>query len=181
MEQVLKGVDRKDELAVVRAIYNFVVTNTRYVALEFGIHGYKPYRVDRVLARRFGDCKDKASLIHAMLKVAGVDSRLVLLRMRHLGAIGEEPASLAAFNHAIVYVPQVRPVPGRHRRVPRPKELPPRIAARGRVDRAAGPAVPRDSRGRAEDNLSSLTMEVACCRRQLLAKGSAQRRRAVGA
>ncbi|WNG24156.1 DUF3857 domain-containing protein [Cystobacter fuscus] len=106
VETVLKGVDRKDQQAVMRAIYNFVVTNTRYVALEFGIHGFKPYRVDRVLSRRFGDCKDKASLIHAMLKVAGVDSRLVLLRMRDLGSIGEEPASLAAFNHAIVYVPQ---------------------------------------------------------------------------
>jgi tetratricopeptide (TPR) repeat protein/transglutaminase-like putative cysteine protease len=106
VDTVLQGVDRKDQQAVVRAIYNFVVTNTRYVALEFGIHGYKPYRVDRVLARRFGDCKDKASLIHSMLKVAGVDSRLVLLRMRNLGSIGEEPASLAAFNHAIVYVPR---------------------------------------------------------------------------
>lgn len=106
VETVLRGVDRKDEQAVMRAIYNFVVTNTRYVALEFGIHGFKPYRVDRVLSRRFGDCKDKASLIHAMLKVAGVDSRLVLLRMRDLGSIGEEPASLAAFNHAIVYVPR---------------------------------------------------------------------------
>jgi cellulose synthase operon protein C len=106
VEKTLEGVDRKDDLAVVRAIYNFVVTNTRYVALEFGIHGYKPYRVDRVLSRRFGDCKDKASLIHAMLKVAGVDSRLVLLRMRHLGAIGQQPASLAAFNHAIAYVPK---------------------------------------------------------------------------
>lgn len=104
--KVLEGVDRKDELAVVRAVYNFVVTNTRYVALEFGIHGYKPYRVDRVLARRFGDCKDKASLIHAMLKVAGVDSKLVLLRMRNLGVLGQEPASLAAFNHAILYVPR---------------------------------------------------------------------------
>jgi Flp pilus assembly protein TadD len=106
VEKALAGVNRKDELAVVRAIYNFVVKNTRYVALEFGIHGYKPYRVDRVLARRYGDCKDKASLIHTMLKVAGVDSRLVLLRMRHLGSIGEEPASLAAFNHAIAYVPK---------------------------------------------------------------------------
>ncbi len=106
VDEALVGVDRKDELAVVRAIYNFVVTHTRYVALEFGIHGYKPYRVDRVLARRFGDCKDKASLIYAMLKVAGVDSRLVLLRMRNLGQLSEEPASLAAFNHAILYVPK---------------------------------------------------------------------------
>ncbi|HZA51391.1 MAG TPA: DUF3857 domain-containing protein, partial [Myxococcaceae bacterium] len=106
-EQALAGINRADPQAVVRALYNFVVTNTRYVALEFGIHGYKPYRVDRVLARRFGDCKDKASLIHAMLKVAGVDSRLVLLRMRHLGKLPPEPASLAAFNHAIVYVPSL--------------------------------------------------------------------------
>lgn len=101
----LKGVNRKDQAAVVRAIYDFVVTNTRYVALEFGIHGFKPYRVDRVLARRFGDCKDKASLISSMLTVAGVESRLVLLRMRNLGSLSGTPASLAAFNHAIVYVP----------------------------------------------------------------------------
>ena len=103
--EALSGVDRKDSRAVVRALYEYVVKNTRYVALEFGIHGYKPYRVDRVLARRFGDCKDKASLLHALLEVAGVDSRIVLLRMRQLGSIPPEPASLAVFNHAIVYVP----------------------------------------------------------------------------
>ncbi len=107
VDAVLKGVDRKKPADVVAAIYGFVVTNTRYVALEFGIHGYKPYRVDRVLARRFGDCKDKASLIVAMLKLAGVDARLVLLRMRSLGALSPEPASLAAFNHAIAYVPSL--------------------------------------------------------------------------
>ena len=103
----LKGVDKKKPADVVAAIYGFVVTNTRYVALEFGIHGYKPYRVDRILARRFGDCKDKASLIVAMLKLAGVDARLVLLRMRNLGTLPPEPASLAAFNHAIAYVPSL--------------------------------------------------------------------------
>jgi tetratricopeptide (TPR) repeat protein len=107
VDGLLKGIDRNDTQKVVAALYGFVVTNTRYVALEFGIHGYKPYRVDRVLARRFGDCKDKASLIVAMLKVAGVDARLVLLRMRHLGRLAPEPASLAAFNHAIAYVPKL--------------------------------------------------------------------------
>jgi transglutaminase-like putative cysteine protease len=104
-EGALKDIDRKDTRAVVRALYEYVVKNTRYVALEFGIHGYKPYRVDRVLARRFGDCKDKAALLHALLEVSGVDSRIVLLRMRQLGAVPAEPASLAVFNHAIVYVP----------------------------------------------------------------------------
>ncbi|MFN0063614.1 MAG: DUF3857 domain-containing protein [Myxococcaceae bacterium] len=102
---LLQKIDRKDAWAVVRALYAFVVSETRYVALEFGIHGYKPYRVDRIFARRFGDCKDKASLLYAMLQVAGIDSRIVLLRMRHLGPLAEAPASLAAFNHAILYVP----------------------------------------------------------------------------
>jgi tetratricopeptide (TPR) repeat protein len=95
-----------DELALVQAVHRFVVTNTRYVGLEFGIHGYKPYRVDQILERRFGDCKDKASLAHALLEALGIDSRLVLLRMRRLGRIPERPASLAVFNHAILYVPR---------------------------------------------------------------------------
>jgi hypothetical protein len=107
VDVALKGVDRNDTAKVVAALYGYVVTNTRYVALEFGIHGYKPYRVDRILARKFGDCKDKASLIYAMLKVANVDARLVLLRMRHLGTLSPEVASLAAFNHAIAYVPKL--------------------------------------------------------------------------
>jgi transglutaminase-like putative cysteine protease len=96
----------EDELAVIRAVHAFVVTNTRYVGLEIGIHGYKPYRVDQVLERRFGDCKDKASLTHSLLRVLGIDSRIVLLRMKRLGEIPEAPASLAVFNHAILNVPK---------------------------------------------------------------------------
>jgi hypothetical protein len=100
-----KGRSPAEVEALVRAVYGFVVTQVRYVGLEFGIHGYKPYRVDQVLQRRFGDCKDKASLMHALLAALGVDSKLVLLRMRRLGALPEAPASLAPFNHAILYVP----------------------------------------------------------------------------
>jgi hypothetical protein len=92
---------------IVRAVYDQVVTSTRYVGLEFGIHGYKPYQVEQVLTRRFGDCKDKASLMLALLEAAGIDSRLVLLRMRRLGNLPEAPASLAVFNHAILYVPEL--------------------------------------------------------------------------
>ena len=95
-----------EELRIVKAVYDFVVTSTRYVGLEFGIHGFKPYRVDQILTRRFGDCKDKASLTHALLESLGIDSRIVLLRMKRLGRIPETPASLAVFNHAILYVPK---------------------------------------------------------------------------
>jgi len=91
----------------VRAVYDFVVGSTRYVGLEFGIHGYKPYQVSQVLARRFGDCKDKASLLLALLREVGVASELVLVRTRRSGRLDPEPASLAIFDHAIVYVPKL--------------------------------------------------------------------------
>jgi len=101
------GWDKETRRALAEALYGFVVAQTRYVGLEFGIHGFKPYRVDQVLARRFGDCKDKAGLVHALLAAVGIESRIVLLRMRRLGRIPEAPASLAVFNHAIVYVPDL--------------------------------------------------------------------------
>jgi transglutaminase-like putative cysteine protease len=96
----------KDERDLVSRVYGWVVKNTRYVALEFGIHGYLPYRVPEIVRRGFGDCKDKASLIYTMLREAGVDARLVLVRTRRNGAIHDLPASLSVFDHAIAYVPK---------------------------------------------------------------------------
>jgi len=95
------------ELERVRAIHELVVTGTRYVGLEFGIHGFKPYKVTQVLERRFGDCKDKASLMVALLREVGVTSELVLVRTRRGGLVERAPASLAIFDHAIVYVPDL--------------------------------------------------------------------------
>ena len=95
------------EMEKVRAIHGLVVTGTRYVGLEFGIHGFQPYKVTQVLARKFGDCKDKATLMIALLREAGIDAELVLLRTRRGGRIEPAPASLAIFDHAIAYVPKL--------------------------------------------------------------------------
>ncbi len=95
-----------DERAKIRALYNLVVKKTHYVGLEFGIHGYQPYPVTQVLARKFGDCKDKASLLVALLRLVHVESTLALVRTRHGGDLDPYPASLAPFDHAIVYVPK---------------------------------------------------------------------------
>ena len=91
----------------VERIYAWVLSNTRYVGLEFGIHGFKPYRVPTVLRRGFGDCKDKASIIYTMLREAGIDAHIVLTRTRRNGDITDAPASLAVFDHAIAYVPEL--------------------------------------------------------------------------
>ena len=108
VNEVLLGLpEGADERAKVRALYKHVITSTRYVGLEFGIHGFKPYRTTDVYDRRFGDCKDKASLLKVMLGEAGIQSHLVLVRTRDQGTIGATPASLSAFNHAITYVPSL--------------------------------------------------------------------------
>ena len=96
-----------DTRTKVARIYDWVIRNTRYVALEFGIHGFLPYRVPDIVSRGFGDCKDKASLIYTMLREAGIDARFVLIRTRRNGEIRDEPASLAVFDHAIAYVPEL--------------------------------------------------------------------------
>lgn len=94
-------------LGKVQRIHDWVLDHTRYVGLEFGIHGFLPYRVPLIVQRGFGDCKDKASLLYTMFKEAGVDARIVLVRTRRNGNIEDLPASLSVFDHAIAYVPEL--------------------------------------------------------------------------
>ena len=56
------------------SIYNWVTTEIRNNAWEFGVHGFKPYNAGTIFTRRFGDCKDKATLINVMAKLAGIDA-----------------------------------------------------------------------------------------------------------
>lgn len=95
-----------DRKAIVEKLHEYVITQTRYVALEFGIHGYKPYSVNQVCSRQFGDCKDKASLLIAMLREAGIEASIAIVRTADRGRIAEFPANLSSFNHAIAYVPE---------------------------------------------------------------------------
>ena len=95
-----------DRRETVKRIHEFVITHTRYVALEFGIHGYKPYQVNRVCNRQFGDCKDKASLMVAMLREAGIEASIAIVRTSDRGEVSTDPANLSYFNHAITYVPE---------------------------------------------------------------------------
>ncbi|TAN23294.1 MAG: DUF3857 domain-containing protein [Acidobacteria bacterium] len=105
VRELIQG--KTTEAEKVDAIYQWVIQNTHYVALEFGIHGYRPYPVTQVFHRRFGDCKDKASLLIAMLHEAGIEADFVLVRIRDLGLVDATIPSVADFDHAIVYVPNL--------------------------------------------------------------------------
>ncbi|MCA9581040.1 MAG: DUF3857 domain-containing protein [Myxococcales bacterium] len=103
--ELTKGAKTTEEK--VRRIHAWAMAHTRYVGLEFGIHGFKPYRVTQIVRRGFGDCKDKASLLYTMFREAGVDARIALVRTRRNGHIPDLPASLSVFDHAIAYVPEL--------------------------------------------------------------------------
>jgi tetratricopeptide (TPR) repeat protein/transglutaminase-like putative cysteine protease len=95
------------ELDKVKAVYEWVIKNTRYVALEFGIYGYKPRRCVQTVARGWGDCKDKATVIVTLLKELGIPATMVVTRTRMRGDLRSKIASFAPFDHAIAYVPSL--------------------------------------------------------------------------
>jgi cellulose synthase operon protein C len=104
VKEITKGLG--DDASKVKAIYKYA-TETRYVALEFGMEGIRPRRCAQTLARGWGDCKDKATLIVTMLREAGIPATIVLVRTGMRGFIEPDPASLAPFDHAIAYVPSL--------------------------------------------------------------------------
>jgi transglutaminase-like putative cysteine protease/tetratricopeptide (TPR) repeat protein len=96
---------KKTEREKIAAIYDWVTKNTRYVALEFGIYGYKPHRCVQTITRGWGDCKDKATVLTTLLREVGVPATMVVLRTELKGGLRSKIASFAPFDHAIAYVP----------------------------------------------------------------------------
>jgi transglutaminase-like putative cysteine protease len=65
-----------------KAIFYWVQQHIKYIAIEDGDNGYVPRQSDVVLQRRYGDCKDKSSLIVDMLKSQGLDASYVWVGTR---------------------------------------------------------------------------------------------------
>ena len=90
---------------IIGKLYRLVADRIRYVGLEYGIHSFQPAHASETWSLGYGDCKDKAVLLIAMLRAVGISSQFVLVRTRSAGTIEPKPASLSAFDHAIVYLP----------------------------------------------------------------------------
>jgi hypothetical protein len=86
------------------ALARFTQRDVRYIAVEVGIGGYQPHAAGDIFKNRFGDCKDKATLLRTMLKETGVDAYYVLVHATR-GATDPNFPSMGAFNHVIVAIP----------------------------------------------------------------------------
>ena len=91
-------------LEKLRALAAFVQSDIRYVAIELGIGGLQPHPAAEVFTHRYGDCKDKVTLLSAMLKEAGFDSTYLIVNTRR-GTIGADTPPTLDFNHVILAVP----------------------------------------------------------------------------
>ena len=90
-------------------IQAYLMTEIRYQKdYEHIITGVKPHAAPVVLARRYGDCKDKAVLFITLARLGGIEAQFALIRSRHFGQIRQE-VPMQQFNHVIVYIP---PQPG---------------------------------------------------------------------
>jgi len=95
--------DKKDDMAKVNALYDYVSRNIRYVSLSFGLGRYQPHAASEVLANGYGDCKDKNTLLAALLDAEGFHSTSVLIGS-HMKLDPDVP-SPSQFDHVITRVP----------------------------------------------------------------------------
>ncbi len=103
VHEIVQGAETRDQK--IAAIYNYVTRNIRYVSIAYGKFGYTPHKAERTFRAGYGDCKDTAVLLAAMLEEVGIEAYPTLVRARNLGALLSKLPSPELFNHSIAYVP----------------------------------------------------------------------------
>jgi uncharacterized protein DUF3857/transglutaminase superfamily protein len=102
-EEITKGIKDRREQAI--AIDAWMKKNIRYVAIYLAAGRVVPHDAATVLQNKFGDCKDKVTLMSALLAAKGIASEHVLINFGNAYTLPEPPTMLA-LNHAILYVPE---------------------------------------------------------------------------
>lgn len=83
----------------------------QYISIQTGIGrggGYTPHAAADVLQKNYGDCKDKANLMHTLLGTLNIPSFLVTIYSGDPSYVREEWPSPQQFNHAIIAIPVAR-------------------------------------------------------------------------
>ena len=95
--ELTKGLTNDDDK--IRTLYDFVSSHFHYISLSFGIGRYQPHTADEVLANEYGDCKDKHTLLAALLKAAGYDAWPALINFSR--KIDPDMPSPGQFDHVV--------------------------------------------------------------------------------
>ena len=101
--EITKGIDDPKDQA--RALYNWVSKEIRYVAIYLGAGGVVPHYADDIIKNRYGDCKDKTTLLIALLNAKGIEASSADINSGNSYSI-PKLAVLGPFNHVITYLPK---------------------------------------------------------------------------
>jgi hypothetical protein len=94
--------DKADFYDKTEAIAEFVQKQIRYFVIEMGIGGYQPHYAGDIFRNRYGDCKDKATLLTSMLSTVGVHGALVMVDHRR-GVVDPDAPSIVG-DHMIAAI-----------------------------------------------------------------------------
>src|ERR1700686_1260237 len=100
VQQLISGKSAFD--SKLRLLTAYLQSEIRYVAIEIGIGGYQPHSANDIFRYHYGDCKDKATLLSSMLRVAGINSNYVLIHTDR-GFVNPAVPSIW-FDHAILAI-----------------------------------------------------------------------------
>lgn len=87
----------------IRTLARFAQHDIRYAAIEMGIGGLKPHPAGEILVHKYGDCKDKATVLGAMLAQIGVKSFYMPVHHERGIYTRNSPPDLG-FNHVIIAI-----------------------------------------------------------------------------
>ncbi|MGA2672988.1 MAG: DUF3857 domain-containing protein [Terracidiphilus sp.] len=89
------------------AIVGYLDQEIRYTGIEFGEAAIVPHDPAETLSKKYGDCKDKATLLATMLRSAGIPAYVALLNAGSRMDVPADLPGMGLFDHAIVYVPAI--------------------------------------------------------------------------
>ena len=96
-DELTKGATTPEEKA--RRLYDYVALDIRYVSISLGVGRYQPHAAAEVMQSGYGDCKDKHTLLAALLKAEGISSYPVLIDSSR--KLDEDVPSPAQFDHVM--------------------------------------------------------------------------------
>ncbi len=96
---------RETEMEKIKAIYQYLQENYRYVSIQLGIGGLMPMSAEEVFDKKYGDCKALSMFMKALLEEAGIPSNYTLVKAGGDAEEIEADFPSNQFNHVILQVP----------------------------------------------------------------------------